>query len=53
MSDIFALTASYSAGEDLGEVAAADVNNDGKWDIVSGNDGPGKVSVLLGNGDGF
>ncbi|CAG7589104.1 MAG: FG-GAP repeat domain-containing protein [Candidatus Midichloria sp.] len=51
MSDIFELTASCSASEEPGEVVAADLNKDGKLDIVVGSDVAGKVSILLGNGD--
>jgi hypothetical protein len=41
----------------IGTVAAADVNGDGKLDLVaanqgSGNNNDGSVAVLLGNGDG-
>jgi hypothetical protein len=53
----------YSRGNALPKVAVADVNGDGKLDIVVSNEcasdsncnyptGPGGVSVLLGNGDG-
>ena len=33
-------------------MAVADVNGDGKPDLVVANDGSNTVSVLLGNGDG-
>src|SRR5438270_2410108 len=33
-------------------VAAADLNRDGHLDLVAINEYPGKVGVLLGNGDG-
>jgi hypothetical protein len=41
-----------SGGEDADSVAVADVNGDGKLDLVVANDGSNNVSVLLGNGDG-
>src|SRR5207247_1298633 len=37
---------------DPGSVAIADVNGDGKLDIIVSNQNAGNVSVLLGNGDG-
>ncbi|HYA48023.1 MAG TPA: FG-GAP-like repeat-containing protein [archaeon] len=45
----------YTAGSEPGAVAVADLNRDGKLDIVAanfGNFGGNTVSVLLGNGDG-
>ena len=33
-------------------MAVADVNGDGKLDLVVGNNGTSSVGVLLGNGDG-
>jgi dienelactone hydrolase len=45
----------YSAGSEPGAVAIADLNGDGKLDIVAanfGNFGGNTISVLLGNGDG-
>jgi FG-GAP-like repeat len=51
-----------SGGSELHSIAVADVNNDGKLDIIAGNgcsiisqglcSGEGAVGVLLGNGDG-
>ena len=38
--------------EEANSVAVADVNGDGKLDLVVTNDGSSNVSVLLGNGDG-
>lgn len=35
-----------------GSVAVADVNADGKLDLLAANEGNGTVGVLLGNGDG-
>jgi Bacterial Ig-like domain (group 3)/FG-GAP-like repeat/FG-GAP repeat len=47
----------YSGGQECSSVAVADVNGDGKPDIVisswlGGNGEDGSVTVLLGNGDG-
>jgi hypothetical protein len=45
----------YSAGNEPGAVAVADLNHDGKLDIVAANFGNftgHTVSVLVGNGDG-
>ncbi len=45
--------ATYSSGGTHTEsVAVADVNGDGKLDIVATNGDSGTVAVLLGNGDG-
>jgi hypothetical protein len=43
-----------SAGKNPGSVAAADLNGDGRVDLVvtNGDSGVGQVGVLLGNGDG-
>ena len=50
---IFLPAAIYSSGEpETDSVAVADVNDDGKPDIVLANFISGLVSVLLGNGDG-
>jgi hypothetical protein len=40
------------AGTGAQAVVAADVNGDGKLDLVVANSGAGAVSILLGNGDG-
>jgi Bacterial Ig-like domain (group 3)/FG-GAP-like repeat len=49
---IFGKPAAYdSGGSTADSVAVADVNGDGKPDVVVGN-GSSRVSVLLGNGDG-
>lgn len=42
----------YSVGNGPTAVAVADLNGDGKPDLVSANHGSNSVSVLLGNGDG-
>jgi autotransporter-associated beta strand protein len=48
----FANQATYTAGTDVVAVLAADVNGDGKTDLVSGNLTGQAINVLLGNGDG-
>jgi hypothetical protein len=49
----FAPVVNYGTGGVLAvSVAVADVNRDGKPDIVAVNESPAKVSVFLGNGDG-
>jgi hypothetical protein len=42
----------YPAGNMPFGIAAADVNGDGKLDIIAADEGGGAVAVLLGNGDG-
>ena len=42
----------FAAGVSPISVAVADVNGDGKPDLVVANYGNGSVSVLLGNGNG-
>jgi hypothetical protein len=44
--------ASGGTGGSGGSVAVADVNGDGKLDLLVANEGNGSVGVLLGNGDG-
>jgi len=41
-----------TGGYEAGSIAVADVNGDGKLDLVVANDYLGSVGVLLGNGDG-
>jgi FG-GAP-like repeat len=49
----FASAVTYSSGgQNLVSVAVADVNGDGKPDLVALNRGSGTIGVLLGNGDG-
>ena len=49
----FQTAVSYaSGGQDAYSVAVADVNGDGKPDLVVANEGSNNVGVLLGNGDG-
>ncbi|CAF1204527.1 unnamed protein product [Adineta steineri] len=50
-SYIFTYVASYSYSAPVG-IATADINNDGKLDIVETNTGTNDVSVLLGMGNG-
>ena len=50
---LFLPAVSYGTGGDHpNSVAVADVNKDGKPDLLVGNWGSGTVGVLLGNGDG-
>ncbi len=42
----------YTVGSDPAEIRVADLNGDGKLDLVVENSGSNTVSVLLGNGDG-
>jgi hypothetical protein len=48
----FGAAVDVASGAGPASVAVADLNRDGKPDLVSGNVGTGGVSVLLGNGDG-
>ncbi|MGI4864119.1 MAG: FG-GAP repeat domain-containing protein [Janthinobacterium lividum] len=50
----FATTVSYNAGSNANplSLAVADVNGDGKRDIITGNNGSSMIGVLLGNGTG-
>jgi hypothetical protein len=45
-------SSSTGAGSKPSSVAVADVNNDGKLDVVTANSGTSNAGVLLGNGDG-
>lgn len=50
---IFGKPVTYdSGGNFVGALAVADVNGDGRPDVVAANGGSPTVSVLLGNGDG-
>ncbi len=50
---IFGKPVTYDSGGNFaGVVVVADVNGDGRRDVVAGNGGSPTVSVLLGNGDG-
>lgn len=48
--DGFAPYTGYAAGPASGWVGTADLNGDGRLDLVTANDG--SISILLGNGDG-
>ena len=49
---IFGPPTSFPSGTNTHGVAIADLNGDGKWDIVGGNAGANNVGIRLGNGDG-
>jgi hypothetical protein len=49
---LFEYPPTYAVGTAPGPVAAADVNGDGKTDIIVGNQGSKNVSVLLNTGKG-
>ncbi|HEV3260798.1 MAG TPA: VCBS repeat-containing protein, partial [Gemmataceae bacterium] len=51
-SFLFVAAQEFAVGSSLQSVAVADVNGDGKPDLVTANGFNGTVSVLLGNGDG-
>lgn len=48
----FAAKVDYTTGANPNWVAIADVNGDGKCDLVTANAGGNSISVLLGNGSG-
>ena len=49
---LFGTQQTYGAGVDPASLAVADLNSDGKPDLLVGNFWGGTVSVLLGNGNG-
>jgi hypothetical protein len=48
----FLASTSYATGGAIWDMATADVNNDGKLDLLTVSRSAGTVSVALGNGDG-
>ena len=52
LAQSFAPAVNYNAGSDLYAVQAADVNSDGKIDLVTVSQAAHCANVLLGNGDG-
>jgi streptogramin lyase len=50
--DIFGSSTAYPVGAVPNAVVTADLNGDGKPDLVTVNPGDGTISVLLGRGDG-
>lgn len=49
----FRPTVSYpSGGTESSQIAAADMNGDGKLDLITFAEGPGNLDILLGDGDG-
>ncbi|AEI88384.1 MAG: VCBS repeat-containing protein [Candidatus Midichloria mitochondrii] len=48
----FQYIASYALGSGPAVITAADLNNDGKIDLVSTNSMSNNISLLIGNGDG-
>ena len=51
-SIVFGTQQTYGAGIDPASLAVADLNSDGKPDLLVGNFWGGTVSILLGNGNG-
>ncbi|GAB7183800.1 hypothetical protein ATKI12_3631 [Kitasatospora sp. Ki12] len=49
---LFAPKAGYATGADPNRIAVADLNGDGRPDLITTDVGADAVSVLLGNGDG-
>lgn len=49
---VFEAQQAFAVGSSPGAVNVADLNRDGKPDVVVANSGGGTISVLLGNGDG-
>src|SRR5262245_56930131 len=48
----FSSAVSYAAGANPDDIVSADVNNDGRLDLVVANSSNDCVNVLLGNGNG-
>ena len=48
----FSAQSTWTSGLQPNETAAADINGDGKIDLVVSNSQPKTISILLGNGDG-
>jgi hypothetical protein len=51
-SPSFSPPTNYPVGDNPAAVVSVDLNNDGNLDLATGNNTPGTVSVLLGNGMG-
>ena len=51
-SPTFAAARNYKTGDSPAAIAVADLNGDGKADLVTADFGPSTVSVVLGRGDG-
>ncbi|HEX6896569.1 MAG TPA: VCBS repeat-containing protein, partial [Bryobacteraceae bacterium] len=49
---VFSRTDISISGKQPSSIFAADVNNDGHPDVITGNMADSSISVLLGNGDG-
>ena len=48
----FQSAVNYTAGSNPTAIVAADINGDGKLDLVTSNYGSNDASILMGNGDG-
>ena len=49
----FSSAQSYLSGEDIRSLSVADVNSDGRPDLVAGRVSPAEIIVLMGNQNGF